>query len=547
MIRELFKDRRVQILALAIVCGVFLIFLRDWNPATVDLNFGIEFIGGVRIPISLEKPVDAATMSQMVDIIKTRVNKFGLKQAIVRPLGNTEIIVEIPRADSSVIQSVESILREQGRFEAVIDGVQALSGDAIISSAVGGAQAEFVNQVEDGGYQWELYFAITGEGQEHFAEVASGKYGYAVLMFLDRPENAAVIGSRAAILGDSGVMGESLLNDALRKQGDDILLVYSDEFESQREAVANRSLVVLPEGFRESEPELVAALGEMGFTETLGEGETGKRLAFTPDEEFTAEFFSGGALAQPVLSSWKAIGLMSAPTLRVEPVKQKSITQYTISGSVPAGDNAEQQAVNEVRMLKSVLSGGRLPVSTIVGSYYDVAPQLGEQFLLYSVIGTFVAILAVSLLIIARYRKLKLIVPIVFVNSMEILLTLAVIGSFGTLDLAAMAGVITLIGTGINDQLIITDEMLKNRGKLKDASEKQREADATERVKKAFYIVFTAAGIAIASMLPLLLSGIVEITGFALSAIIGVIIGVTLTRPVYGLIMEKLYGYSAED
>jgi len=545
---ELASDRKVQILAIAILISLCAIFLRDLNPTTVDLNFGIEFIGGVRIPISLEKPVDAATMSQMVDTIKTRINKFGLKQAVVRPLGNTEIIVEIPRADSSVIHSVESILREQGRVEAILDVKDALTGDCIIPSAVGGPQAEFVNAQAGGGYQWELLFAISGDGEEHFADVAQGKYGYAVLMFLDRPSNAAVIGDRGIVLGDAGLTGESLVQDALRKEGDDILLVYADEFQARSAELANKSIVVLPEGFKESNPEIVSALRVMGFNETFAEGEAAThKLAFKPDEDFKVQFFVGGSLTQPVLSTWKAIGLMSAPTLQVEPVKKNAITQYTISGSVPSGENAQQDAVNEIRSLKSVLSGGRLPVSTVVGSYYDVAPQLGEQFLIYSAIGTILAIIAVATLIIIRYRKLKLIVPIVFINSMEVLMTLAIIGTIGTLDLAAMAGVITLIGMGINDQLIITDEMLKNRGKLKEASSKQREIDAKERVAKAFYVVFTAAGIAIASMLPLLLSGIVEITGFALSAIIGVLVGILLTRPVYGLLMEKMYGYTSED
>lgn len=542
----LFSDRRVQILALAIVCALFFIFLRDGDPTTVDLNFGIEFIGGVRIPVSLEKPVDAATMSQMVEIIKTRINKFGLKQAVVRPLGNTEIIVEIPRADSSVIKTVEDVLREQGRFEAIIDGKQALSGSYIISSAVGGPQAEFVTANQDGGYGWELYFAITGDGQEHFAEVAQGKFGYPVLMFLDRPEDAVIIAERALVLGDSGVMGESLLSEALKKEGDDLVWLQPSEVDSQLDLIANRSRVLLPASYAETHGELIASIKALGFEEAAAGEEVARRIVFAPDADFRAAIVSGGSLAQPVLSDWEVIGLMSAPTLRVEPVKQNAITQYTISGSVPAGENAEQDAVNEIRMLKSVLSGGRLPVSTIVGSYYDVAPQLGEQFLIYSMVGTALAIIAVAFLIMLRYRKLKLILPIVFINVVEILLTMAVIGGFGTLDLAAMAGVITLIGTGTHDQLIITDEMLKNRENLKDLQAKQLERDAAERVKRAFYIVLTAAGIAIASMLPLLLSGIVEITGFALSSIIGVLIGVTLTRPVYGLLMERLYGYSVD-
>ncbi|PIZ91701.1 preprotein translocase subunit SecD, partial [Candidatus Micrarchaeota archaeon CG_4_10_14_0_2_um_filter_55_9] len=85
--------------------------------------------------------------------------------------------------------------------------------------------------------------------------------------------------------------------------------------------------------------------------------------------------------------------------------------------------------------------------------------------------------------------------------------------------------------------LIITDEMLCGR-----KEEETTRRDAKERVARAFYVVLTAAGIAVASMLPLLLSGIVEITGFALSTIIGVTIGVLVTRPAYGAFMEVMFG-----
>src|SRR3989338_11335773 len=133
----LFSKRRMQVVAIAFVIALGLLFLKDLNPTTDDANIGIEFVGGVRVPISLEKSVDSQTMSLMVDTIKTRINKFGLSQAVVRPLGDKDIIVEIPRADSRVIKSIEDILREQGKFEAVIDGRQALAGEHIIASSIG--------------------------------------------------------------------------------------------------------------------------------------------------------------------------------------------------------------------------------------------------------------------------------------------------------------------------------------------------------------------------------------------------------------------------
>jgi preprotein translocase subunit SecF len=55
---RLFEEKRVLFAVACVALALLLIFMRDLNPTTVDSNFGIEFIGGVRIPISLEKPVD---------------------------------------------------------------------------------------------------------------------------------------------------------------------------------------------------------------------------------------------------------------------------------------------------------------------------------------------------------------------------------------------------------------------------------------------------------------------------------------------------------
>jgi len=523
---ELTRNNKIRVAFIAVLLATAILGFKG-------INYGIEFIGGVRIPVSLEKAVDAQTMDSIVETLKARVNTFGLKQAVVRPLGNTEIIVEIPRAEPEAIKHIEDILREQGHFEAIIDGKQALDGSYIIQNAVGGAQAEFVEARNDGGATWEIHFAITGEGQERFAEVASGKFGYPVLMFLDRPENAVIVAPRSLVVGEQG--NEALLQEALSKEGDDIKLVYYSEFEV--EGIGNKTTAIVPASLAIDEPEIYSALLGAGFEEVQSLGEAPeKRLVVKSEEELTPRYFNSGT-GGVFLSEWEAIGLMSAPTLQTEPIKQKQITSYSITGSVPASESAELDAANEIRLIKSVLSGGRLPVSTTIGSYYNVAPQLGEQFTYYSFIAIGIAVLAVTAVIVFRYRKIILIIPIIVVNSFEILLTLTIIGAFGTLDLSAMAGIIALIGTGVDDQLIITDEMLCGR-----KEEETTRRDAKERVARAFYVVLTAAGIAVASMLPLLLSGIVEITGFALSTIIGVTIGVLVTRPAYGAFMEVMFG-----
>ncbi|PIO05740.1 hypothetical protein COT29_04540, partial [Candidatus Micrarchaeota archaeon CG08_land_8_20_14_0_20_59_11] len=436
---ELLKDNKIRLVVVCVALALFALFLRDLNPATLDSNFGIEFVGGVRIPISLEKQVDAVTMSAMVDVIKVRINKYGLSQAVVRPLGNKEIIVEIPKADASVIRSIEAILKEQGHFEAVVDGVQALRGEDVMQNAVGGPQGEQVYQQSDGSVGWDIVFAVTGDGQERFATAAIGKYGYPVYMFLDRPQDAVLIATNTEITG--GVLAnEEVVRDALRKEGDELLLIYAEDFAQRKGEIAasNRSAVLIGATTSRDNPEIVSALTAMGF----GVNGTDRKLLVKPDSEIAPAFLSGRSelgASETSIREWQAIGLMSAPTLRVEPVRENRITQYSISGTSPGNttEEARGNAVNEIKMLKSVLSGGRLPVSTSVGSYYDIAPSLGKEFLLYSLWGALAAVAAVAALIVLRYRRLDLIVPIVVVNSIEILLLFAFVGTFGTIDLSA--------------------------------------------------------------------------------------------------------------
>lgn len=521
-VQRLLANRKIQsLIALLLIC-TFLIFLRDGNPSTIDLNLGIEFEGGVRIPISLEKTVEPQQMSVMVDTIKTRINKFGLTQAVVRPLGNKEILVELPKAQANVIKSVESILRNQGQFEAIVAGKTALNGSHIIPTGIGGANGEQINP--DG--SWQLTFSITGEGEMHFANVASGHKNENVYMFLDRPQNAALLVPRDFIPFGLDI------TEALHKEGDDIQLYYLEDVTPNTTFTVQN--LILPENLSTSHPAIYRSVQQQGF---VANQTAQKRIMPLPEEELRPQLLGFGTGA--ALSSWDAIGLQSAPVLQVEPLRKETITQYSITGSAQGADAKElkENAAREVRELKSVLAGGRLPVAASVGSYYNIAPTLGSQFLTYSIYGVGAAILLVAIVVTLFYRRFELVLPIMFTLIIEIFVTVTLLGALGTLDLAAMAGVIALIGSSVDNQIVITDELTKNRG---------QEVSTKRRFQDAFYIVFTTAGLAFASMLPLLLSGIVEITGFAVAAMLSVIVGILITRPAYAAVVEEtLFDHSS--
>jgi preprotein translocase subunit SecD len=127
-------------------------------------------------------------------------------------------------------------------------------------------------------------------------------------------------------------------------------------------------------------------------------------------------------------------------------------------------------------------------------------------------------------------------VPIILISISEIIIILGVASVIHwTIDLAAMAGIIAAIGTGVDHQIVITDESLMEKG-----GEKRKWKSIKKRVENAFFIIFTSAFTTIAAMAPLAYLSLGMLRGFAVTTIIGLLIGITITRPAYGNIAKIL-------
>jgi len=101
------------------------------------------------------------------------------------------------------------------------------------------------------------------------------------------------------------------------------------------------------------------------------------------------------------------------------------------------------------------------------------------------------------------------------------------------LNLPAIAGIIAVIGTGIDHLVIITDEVLYE-GKIPSLKV------YLSRISKAFTIIFAAAATTIIAMSPLLWMGFGALKGFAITTIVGVLIGVLIARPAYGRVIRDM-------
>ncbi len=210
-------------------------------------------------------------------------------------------------------------------------------------------------------------------------------------------------------------------------------------------------------------------------------------------------------------------------------------TTFTIQGS--GIGNSKQEAFNDalagMKKLQTILITGSLPVKLEIVKTDVISPALGKEFLRTTIIALIIAVVAVSVILAVRYRRAEIAVPIMLTSLSEILIIFGVAAFIKqSIDLAAIAGILATVGTGVDAQLVITDEVL--------AGGQSAIYNWKEKLKRSFFIIMGSYSTVIAAMIPLLLIGAGLLKGFAIVTIIGATIGVFVTRPAYARIIEVL-------
>ena len=186
-----------------------------------------------------------------------------------------------------------------------------------------------------------------------------------------------------------------------------------------------------------------------------------------------------------------------------------------------------------MKKLQTVMITGSLPVQLNIVKTDSISPILGEQFIRNSWIIAIASMIAVSLVIFIKYRKWKISVPVIITMLAEITCLLGIAAIIGwNIDIAAIAGIIVTIGTGVNDQIVITDETLSGR--------REQKGSWKNMMKRAFFIIFAAFFTNVVAMLPLWFAGAGLLKGFAVTTILGITAGGLVTRPAYAQIVGML-------
>jgi preprotein translocase subunit SecD len=193
----------------------------------------------------------------------------------------------------------------------------------------------------------------------------------------------------------------------------------------------------------------------------------------------------------------------------------------------------ENEGFERAKELIIHLKAGVLPVNVKIIGSGEVPAYLGAKFKEGSLIAGFAALLLVALVVFLRYRERKIVLPIFFTLLSEVILILGFAAAISwQLDLPSIAGIIAVIGTGVDQLVIISDEVIS--GGRSSVSMYRR------RISFAFGIIFASATTTIVAMLALAFLALGTLRGFAIVTIVGLVIGIFITRPAYARIIEEL-------
>jgi SecD/SecF fusion protein len=106
----------------AILTLLLLLFCLDSaTPPAKKIRLGLDLRGGTSFLLQLvpqnDQPITADMLQQAVEVIRKRVDKFGVSEPVIAPQGTSRILVQIPGLDPAQIQSTKEQLQQVAKLE----------------------------------------------------------------------------------------------------------------------------------------------------------------------------------------------------------------------------------------------------------------------------------------------------------------------------------------------------------------------------------------------------------------------------------------------
>jgi len=474
---ELWEERNIKIAAALVVVSLLLIAFKG-------ITLGLDLQGGSIVQLQAEKPLSPADMRDVINILSFRLNTVGLKDIKLRPWGNEFIVVEIAGATP---EEAEKVIGKPGRLTVKIGNITAFTGADL-------KKVESFSKNPASG-SWGVPFTITDEAAVRFREAAVATNFSRVFMYMDEGTRIVAI---ANLANASAAGGTSNIEEKLKA-----------DLQS-----------IVPGSRINATKTLTSMVVAIELDEPLSEIEGEKK------EAIQSAFNTSGIQFRSI--DFESTGLVNSAPMSAGLIEELAKGLTVKSLVLEVGGREEDR--EEAKTIEAVLKSGALPVKVKVAGSYAIGPSLGEEFIKSALIAGAGAIITVSLIIFLKYRKPEIIIPIMATGLSEVVMILGFASLINwNIDLPAIAGIIAAIGTGVDDQIVITDEVLKGKEKAMRA-----------KMKSAFFIIMASWFATVAAMLPLAFIGMGTLTGFAITTVAGVTIGVFITRPAYATLIQHV-------
>jgi len=526
---DLRSNWRVVLLAVMLALSAVLLFVPGATVGSgetdgpTNLQYGLELDGGTRIstPVTGMSATQLDVEGERDEVARSLADRLGLPAIDVAVRDCTASDVNCRTQDGYTVEVFNDSVSEEAFVDALrAEGVVRLNGDRVTTSQVRSDPSPETYQRTASSVQSKLDATGLSGGSATVASSGDGQR-FVVVEAPNRQPDELV-----ELLDERGIV-----ELAVRYPGND-----------SANASMREEVLVGAEGIQTVDPPRNPERSNSWEVPVKLTPEGGERFQSTLNRvEFTRDGNYQTCPTEAVRTTSRNTEGYCLLTLVNNDVTGAFSMDARLANTIRSGEfdsdprfffTANNQS--EAQRIQTNIEAGALPAPLQLEQRqtFTLEGALADQFKVNALITAIVAVLAVSLSVYFRYSNVTVAAPMVVTALSEVALLLGFAAVVGLpLDLSHIAGFIAVIGTGVDDLIIIADEVM--------AEQVNSQRVFQSRFRKAFWVIGAAAATTIIAMSPLAVLSLGDLRGFAIITILGVLIGVLVTRPAYGDILRS--------
>ncbi len=507
------------LLALQMNLGADAHFL-SYDPASRDAVFHVSryltmpLVQEAIVGLGTVKAVEIYVMDNIresaVYSLKTRVDPYDLLDLNLRSFGKNSIIFEGVSIDSN---SFRDLLGKQGKLEVIIDNELVLTNNQVSSTDPAVA-------LEGAAY---VPITLTTEGAEFLRTAVSGKTNRTIIIHLDRPSDAIIVFDNEVLKNDSEVnYDEASRAFYVSRQMGFVRSSFYLSVSAVPITLSNipRSTLNYIDNQISSKTRVILLGAQTDFSTDVIQ-EISNKYRITPIPRREGE----------MVDEWifRACGVESTPV----------VSQTMAAGGVTGGltlpfiERDAQASIQKAQNFqKTITNSVAIPIN--IAYETTVGPSFGEGFAREIVIAGGFALLWMAALLYIAYSRFKIVLTIIAFVIIDAFLTLGATSALSLpFGMPALAGILFVIAIGINQYLIISNEMMKG-------IQPQEKVSVGWRASRALSMVYISifAMVAVTTLMGAL--GFASIRMFSIVAAVGILLAMILTRPVFAKVIDSV-------